>query len=466
LYVIHTSGSTGQPKAVVLPHQALSNLLAWQTRRPGFEQAARTLQYASLSFDVHHQEIFPTWASGGTLVLIDQELRQDLPALVRFISEQRIERLWMPFAALQPSAEIMAGRTDLEFSLQQICTSGEQLQVTPLIRQFFLRYPAISFHNEYGPSEAHVVSIYDFAPGAKGWAALPPIGKPVPNTQLYILDQHLQPCAIGVPGELYIGGCQLALGYLNQPEETAAKFIANPHADTMPGSSPRLYKTGDLARYLADGNISYLGRADDQVKFRGFRIEPGEIETALSALPGVKLAAVLLREDHPGDKRLVGYITAEPGSTPDVAALRSQLLRTLPEYMVPAPIMVLDSMPVTPSGKLSRRDLPVPELTRAADSYTAPRNPTETKLTTLFSEILKIEKVGIHDDFFALGGHSLLATQFVSRVRDVFSIELPLKYVFRHPSAATLAEQISAMQLTSQQIDIAEDDDDLEEFEI
>jgi amino acid adenylation domain-containing protein len=466
LYVIHTSGSTGQPKAVVLPQKALSNLLAWQTRRPGFSHAARTLQYASLSFDVHHQEIFPTWASGGTLVLIDQELRQDLPALVRFISEQRIERLWMPFAALQPTAEIMAGRTDLEFSLQQICTSGEQLQVTPLIRQFFLQHPHIGFHNEYGPSEAHVVSIYDFASGANGWAALPPIGKPVPNTQLYILDQHLQPCPIGVPGELYIGGCQLASGYLNQPEATAAKFIANPFADAAPESSQLLYKTGDLARYLPDGDISYLGRADDQVKFRGFRIEPGEIETALTALPGVKLAAVLLREDHPGDKRLVGYITAEPGSTPDVAALRSELLRTLPEYMVPAPLIVLDVMPLTPSGKLSRRDLPVPELARDIESFVAPRNDTETKLAKLFSEILKLEPVGIHDDFFALGGHSLLATQFISRVRDVFRIELPLKYVFRYPSVATLAEQVSAMQLSSQQTAVADDADDLEDFEI
>jgi len=471
LYVIHTSGSTGQPKAVVLPQKALSNLLAWQTRRPGFAHAARTLQYASLSFDVHHQEIFPTWASGGTLVLIDQELRQDLPALVRFLSEQRIERLWMPFAALQLTAEIMAGRTDLEFSLQQICTSGEQLQVTPLIRQFFLQHPDIGFHNEYGPSEAHVVSLYDFGPGANSWSASPPIGKPVPNTQLYILDKHLQPCPIGVPGELYIGGCQLATGYLNQQAETAARFVANPFADMAPHNSMRLYKTGDLARFLPDGNISYLGRLDDQVKFRGFRIEPGEIETALTALPGVKLAAVLLREDHPGDKRLVGYITAEPGSTPDVAALRSALLRKLPEYMVPAPIMVLDTMPVTPSGKLNRRNLPVPELARDADSYTAPRDDTEIELAKLFGEILKLEKISVHDDFFALGGHSLLATQFISRVRDVFGIELPLKYVFRHPSVATLAEQVSALQLASQQIASQQlaaddDDDDLEEFEI
>ena len=464
LYTIYTSGSTGKPKGVVLPQRALANLLAWQTHRPGFEHPARTLQYASLSFDVHHQEIFPTWASGGTVVLIDQELRQDLPALVRFISEARIQRLWMPFAALQPTAEMMAERDDLSFALEQVCTSGEQLQVTPLIRKFFSKHPEVGFHNEYGPSEAHVVSIYSFSPGAERWAALPPIGKPVPNTRLYILDAHLQPCPVGVPGELYISGEQVALSYLNQPKETAAKFVTAAYSD----NAGHMYRTGDLARFLPDGNISYLGRVDEQVKFRGFRIEPGEIEAALVNSDKVKLAAVLLREDTPGDKRLVGYVTAEPGTTLDLALLKIELQTRLPEYMVPSPIVVLESMPTTPSGKISRRTLPVPDISRDVDSYEAPRNEVETSLARLWGDVLNIDRVGIHDDFFELGGHSLLATQLVSRIRDIFELELPLKYIFRSPTIAGLGEQISALKLMANQLDTddMDNDDDLEEFEI
>ena len=460
LYVIYTSGSTGTPKAVVLPQRALANLLAWQTRRPGFEHAARTLQYASLSFDVHHQEIFPTWATGGTLVLIDQELRQDLPALVRFISEQKVQRLWMPFAALQPTAEIMAEREDLDFALEQICTSGEQLQVTPLIRKLFKRYPDIGFHNEYGPSEAHVVSIYSFAPGADRWAALPPIGKPVPNTQLYILDQAMQPCPVGIPGELFIGGTQVTLGYLNQPERTAESLIHNPF------SAGKLYRTGDLARFLPDGNIAYLGRADEQIKYRGFRIEPGEIEAALAAEANVNLTAVLLREDKPGDKRLVGYVTADPGTVIEEKALKTELQSKLPEYMVPGHIVVLDAMPVTPSGKISRRELPAPDLERDADAVIAPRNETESQIAELWTEVLGVNNISIDDDFFDLGGHSLLATQLISRIRDEFGIELPLKYVFRNPTIAALGEQISALRLTTGQASDVDDDDDMEEFEI
>ena len=462
LYGIYTSGSTGQPKGAVLPQRSLSNLINWQIRRPGFEHAARTLQYASLSFDVHHQEIFSTWATGGTLVLIDQELRQDLPALVRFIAEQSIQRMWMPFAALQPTAEIMAERDDLTFSLEQMCTSGEQLQVTPLIRKLFGKHPHIGFHNEYGPSEAHVVSVYSFAGSAANWSPLPPIGKPVPNTRLLILDEQQNPCPIGVPGELFISGAQTGTGYLNQPELTAEKFVADP---LQPDAIS--YRSGDLARWLPDGNISYLGRCDDQVKYRGFRIEPGEIEARIAREPGVRLAAVMLREDTPGDKRLVGYITAEPGSAPDPAALRNSLSAALPEYMVPALIVLLDDMPVTPSGKISRRDLPAPEWQGDADKYEPPRNPVEETLAGLWQEILSVERTGIHDDFFDLGGHSLLATQLISRIRDTFGIELPLKYVFRNSTVASLGEQISALQITTGTTsDDQPDDDEMEEFQI
>ncbi|MDG1462838.1 MAG: non-ribosomal peptide synthetase, partial [Gammaproteobacteria bacterium] len=342
--------------------------------------------------------------------------------------------------------------------------SGEQLQVTPLLRKFFSKHPHIGFHNEYGPSEAHVVSIYSFPPGAERWAALPPIGKPVPNTALYILDKNLQPCPVGVPGELYIAGTQVGLNYLNQPEEAAASFIQNPFVD----DSQRMYKTGDLARFQPDGNISYMGRVDEQLKFRGFRIEPGEIEAALVNSKNVELAAITLREDTPGDKRLVGYITAEPGSAVDLPQLKADLQSRLPEYMIPSPIVILDAMPTTPSGKISRRDLPVPNISRDSENYAEPRNELETSLMELWEEVLSVEKIGIHDDFFELGGHSLLATQLISRIRDIFKLELPLKYIFRNPTIAGLGEQISALKLTANQCDTddMDEDDDLEEFEI
>jgi len=470
LYAIYTSGSTGNPKGAVLPQESLSNLINWQIRRPGFEHAARTLQYASLSFDVHHQEIFSTWATGGTLILITQEMRQDLQALVRFISEQNVQRLWMPFAALQPTAEIMAQRDDLEFSLEQMCTSGEQLQVTPLIRALFSKYPHIGFHNEYGPSEAHVVSVYSFSPGAERWPALPPIGKAVPNTQLYILDPEQQPCPVGVPGELYISGNQVGSGYLNQAEQSQEKFTDNPF---KPGT--RIYRSGDLARFMPDGNIAYLGRTDDQVKYRGFRIEPGEIEAYLASLAGVRLAAVVLREDSPGDKRLIGYVTPEPGQDLDVKAVKSACQEHLPEYMVPSQLVLLDEMPVTPSGKISRRLLPVPERSDQSNEYIAPRNDVETALAGLWQEVLGTERIGVLDDFFELGGHSLLATQLISRIRDAFGIELPLKYVFRNSTVEALGEQISALQLmqpndsdnqTHDDQDNGPDDEDMEEFQI
>jgi len=464
LYAIYTSGSTGLPKGAVLPQRSLANLINWQIRRPGFTHAARTLQYASLSFDVHHQEIFSTWATGGTLVLIDQELRQDIPALVRFLSEQKVQRLWMPFAALQPTAEIIAQREDLEFSLEQMCTSGEQLQITPLIRDCFVKHPDIGFHNEYGPSEAHVVSVYSFNTGAERWMPLPPIGKPVTNTQLYVLDANQSPCPVGVPGELYIGGTQTGLGYLGQPDLTAEKFLP----DTV-SNEGRLYRSGDLVRWLPDGNIAYLGRADDQVKYRGFRIEPGEIEAALARCEGVRLAAVLLREDKPADKKLVGYVTPEPGKSVDTAGIKSALQDALPEYMVPSFIVILDEMPVTPSGKISRRDLPAPDVSADADSYIEPANDTERQLAELWQEVLGIERAGAGDDFFDLGGHSLLATQLVSRIRDVFGIELPLKYVFRNSTVRSLAEHIGALQMAGVSSDSDTDwdeDDDMEEFQI
>ena len=309
VYAIYTSGSTGLPKGVELTHAGLSNLIQWQSAQPGLNTPARTLQFASLSFDVSFQELFTTWAQGGTVVLVDEELRRDLPRLAKFIATDGIERVYLPYAALQPLADSVAS-SGLTYKVKDVIVAGEQLQVTPVIKQMFNVLGDARLHNQYGPSETHVVTAFTLSGDPEQWMALPPIGTPVANTRVYVLDANKQPVPVGVPGELYLSGVQVAKGYIHRPELTAEKFLADPF---NPGS--RMYKTGDRVRFLADGNLEYLGRTDDQVKWRGFRIEPGEIEAKLAEHPQVQQAAVLLREDTPGDKRLVAYLVAAPGQT-------------------------------------------------------------------------------------------------------------------------------------------------------
>jgi hypothetical protein len=273
-----------------------------------------------------------------------------------------------------------------------------------------------------------------------GDAGTPPIGRPLPNTRAYVVDAHLKPVPVGVPGELLVGGVQLAAGYWNRPELTAEKFIADPF-DAAPGA--RVYRTGDLVRYLPDGNIEYLGRIDNQVKVRGFRIELGEIEATLSGHPAIRETVVLAREDAPGDTRLVAYLVAK-GEAPSVSELKEFLARQLPHHMVPSAFVVLQALPLTPNGKVDRRALPAPEYTVTV--YVAPRTPTEEILAGLWSDVLKVERVGVHDNFFEIGGHSLLATQLVSRVRRDLSVELPLRNLFASPTVAGLAICVDALQ--------------------
>ncbi|MBS93714.1 MAG: non-ribosomal peptide synthetase [Chromatiales bacterium] len=450
LYCIYTSGSTGIPKGVQLSHGGLANLLRWQQQHARLAIPAKTLQFASFSFDVSFQELFATWAQGGTLVMVDEELRQDLPALAGFITEQQIERLYLPFAALQPIAETIV-RDGLQPALRDIIVAGEQLQVTDEVRALFGKLSGAALHNQYGPSETHVVTALTLTGDARGWPYLPPIGTPVANTQAYILDEQQQPVPVGIPGELYLGGIQVAIGYLGRPELNAEKFIADPF---QPGQ--RLYRTGDRVRHLRDGSIEFLGRVDEQVKWRGFRIEPGEIETALGNQPGISQAVVIMREDIPGDKRLVAYVVSAGTAEPDSAALKHALQETLPDYMVPQAFVTLDALPLTPSGKVARRRLPTPEYSRDKEvPYVGPRNPVEVELVKIWADVLGTGRIGINDDFFALGGHSLLATKLVARVRDQFGISLPLKYIFRYPSPATLGETVATLKAATSSSDSA-----------
>ncbi|MGI9290821.1 MAG: amino acid adenylation domain-containing protein, partial [Gammaproteobacteria bacterium] len=434
-YCIYTSGSTGKPKGVELRHSGLCNLLQWQNQDQRLKTPARTLQFASFSFDVHFQEFFGTWSNGGTTVMVTEELRQDLTQLADFIAASHIERLFLPYAALQPIAENLGIKGNNPY-LKDIVVAGEQLQVSPAIRKLYGLLDNAALHNQYGPSQSHVVTALTMTGDPESWPTLPTIGKAIANTHCYVLDQNGTPCPVGIPGELYLGGAQVAIGYLNRSELNAEKFISSPFID-----GDRLYRTGDRVRYLNNGEIEFLGRADDQLKWRGYRIEPGEIEARLTDQPDVQQAIVLLREDTPGDKRLVGYVM---GDAPDEHSLRLSLKEGLPEYMVPGIIVVLDELPLTPSGKVARRRLPAPEYSRNdTQPYVAPRNETEQKLAGLWAEILSVEQIGVHDDFFQLGGHSLLAMRLIARIRAELDAEVPLIDLFSNPSVAEFAALLS-----------------------
>ncbi len=439
-YVIYTSGSTGKPKAVAMTHGPLSNLINWQLRDFSQPVPARTLQFASLSFDVSFQEIFTTWCSGGTLVLMPEELRRDSVGLLRFLREKAVARVFLPFVALQQLAEAAGEEVETCTNLREIITAGEQLQTSRRIVQWLSRLKDCTLRNQYGPSESHVVTAFTPAGSPGDWPALPPIGRPISNAEIFLLDQRFNLVPVGVPGELYIGGDSLARGYLNRPELTAEKFVPNPFS-TRPGA--RLYRTGDRARYLPDGNIEFLGRLDYQVKVRGYRIETGEIEAVLGQHPQVSETVVIARDDSPAGKRLVGYIVLRH-DTVRISDLRNFLAEKLADYMIPSAFVFLDCLPLTPSGKIDRKALPPPELSRPEleSAFVAPRTEVEKRLADIWADVLKLEEVGIHDNFFDLGGHSLLATQVISRLRAEFGVELPLRMLFEHPTVASLAERI------------------------
>ncbi|MBA2672061.1 non-ribosomal peptide synthetase [Ramlibacter sp.] len=448
-YVLYTSGSTGRPKGVGLPRAALSNLLNWQLHQPTQPRggAPRTLQFASLNFDVSFQEIFSTLCAGGTLVLVDSALRQDLERLREFIVQAKVQRVFLPNAVLQHFAGLPP-RASAAGPACDIVSAGEALVVTDALLAYAKSLGG-DLYNQYGPTETHAVTQFRLAGELSDtWPKTPPIGRPIANAQVYLLDDAMRPVPLGVAGELHIGGAALARGYLDQPALTAERFVPNPFGP--PGT--RLYKSGDLARHGDDGEIAYLGRIDRQVKLRGFRIELGEIEAALAELPGVREAAVLVREDQPGDRRLVAYVAIDEAPGEDDAALaqaadrlRQSLGKRLPEHMVPGHVVFLDVLPLTPNGKVDRRTLPAPHAV-FAQAYEAPATPVEIALAAVWAGVLQVGRVGRHDNFFALGGHSLLATQVVSQVRTALNTELPLRSLFEAPTVAALAQSIEAQR--------------------
>ena len=447
LYVLYTSGSTGRPKGVVMPHAPLANLVQWQRSASDAGPGWRTLQFAPLGFDVSCQELFTTLATGGTLCLIDDDARRDPERLLAWVREQRVERLFLPFVALEQLASSAVAAGAFPESLREVVTAGEQLRITPALREFFTHLPACRLANQYGPTECHVVSALALEGPAAGWPALPSIGRPVANAALLVLDAGRRPVPVGVPGELYIGGAPLADGYLGDAQRTAERFVPNPFAAELTEAgleSPRLYRTGDRARLLEDGSVEFLGRVDDQVKLRGFRVELGEVESVLAEHERVEQAVALVREDRPGDRRLVVYVTPASGAAAE--ELRSFARERLPDYMVPAAVVFLAALPTTPSGKVDRRALLAAEHapTESRGAFAPARGPVEEALVEIWSDVLGVRDLGIHDSFFELGGHSLTATRVVARVREALRVELPVRALFEHPTVAGLASVLGA----------------------
>jgi amino acid adenylation domain-containing protein len=438
-YVMYTSGSTGSPKGVAMTHRALCNMLTWQVERSNLQSGARTLQFSSSSFDVSLQEVLATWSSGGTLVLISEQEHQDVYSLWRRLVDTRVNRLFLPPVALQQLAEVAQGERQIPGSLREVIAAGEQLRITPGIVELFSRLTDCSLYNQYGPSESHAATEFGLTGPPAEWTVLTPIGHPIADAQVHVLDPQMQPVPVGVPGELYIGGVGVARGYLDRPELTAERFLPDPFGG-VPGA--RLYRTGDLGRYRPDGALEFLGRIDHQVKIRGFRVEPGEVEATLGRHPAVRECVVVARTTDAGSHHLVAYIGLQSRSEPPGAGeLRSFLKGSLPEYMIPTTFVALARLPLTPTGKVDRNALPPPESSRpeVTAAFALPRTPLEHTLALMWAEILGLERVGIDDNFFELGGHSLLATQVASRVRETLRVELPLRQLFEAPTVAELA---------------------------
>lgn len=436
-YIIYTSGSTGKPKGVMVEHRGVSNLLNWYLRDINLTGTDAVLLVTSHSFDLTQKNILGPLVAGGQLHLASEPFDPRMYL-------NHLEREQITLINLTPSAfhALIEANTDNQInSTCRVVLGGEPVQAAKLL---LLPEPRPEVINHYGPTEcSDVVACHHLSPHLELYlSGSVPLGSPVPNNRLYLLDTNRQPVPIGIPGELCVGGIQVARGYLNRPGLTAEKFMPDPFSD-VPGA--RLYHTGDLARYLPGGAIEYLGRTDHQVKIRGFRIELGEIETALEEHDTVGQVVVMAREDVPGDKRLVAYIVPEVEQTPSAGVLRQYLKETLPEYMVPNAFVTLEKFPLTPNGKIDRRALPVPEADRQAEAgYIPPRNEVEELIAGIWQELLNVKNIGVNDSFFEVGGHSLLAIRAISQINRALQADLQLRSFFENPTIAELSQSIES----------------------
>jgi amino acid adenylation domain-containing protein len=444
IYVIYTSGSTGKPKGAINAHRGIRNRLLWMNEFFGRESAAVALQTTHHVFDSAVWQLFWPLINGGKTVVPSPTMEMSADHLAALIEKHGVTITdFVPsvFNVLVP--QLVAG-SEMQHklrSLRSVVVGGEE--ITPSTTYAFLEhFPGVRLTNLYGPTEASIGCIYYEVTGNEDGKI--PIGKPIANAYALVLDRDMNLVPVGVVGELYLSGTCLGLGYLNDEEKTRVAFVENPFHEI---DHDKLYKTGDLARYLPDGEIEFLGRIDHQVKLRGFRVELGEVESALNGHPAVHQSAIELREDAPEQKRLVAYVVPD-GAAPSPSELRAFVLKMLPEYMVPSTFVVLDELPLAPSGKVDRRALPMPEDPRAQleAEFVAPRGTLEERVAGIWSEVLGVEWVGAHDNFFELGGHSLLAVRVMTRLNQHFGVELPLRALFDAPTVAGLALAVTQMK--------------------
>ncbi len=438
-YVVYTSGSTGRPKGVVLPAKVLINEMLWHATQAPYEPGSRVAQFSAIGFDMSEHEMLTVLINGKTLCVPDEDTRSDPARLARWLDAERVTEFYATNAVMSAVYEAATEQGLALAALRHLVQGGEMLQLTPSVRAFHAARPGLVLHNEYGPSETHGVTGAALPADVGDWPCLPTVGPPIWNTQVFVLDERLRPVPVGVVGELYLAGNNVAHGYLGRPGLTATRMVANPFGP--PGA--RMYRSGDLGRRRSGGALELIGRVDDQVKIRGVRVELGELNTVIGTHPAVGQAATVLREDQPGDRRLVAYVVpARSGPAPTAADLRRHVAAAVPESVVPSAFVVLDALPVTSNGKIDQARLPRPVHVGTAGH--APSTDQEAVVCDLFMEVLDAAEVGVHDNFFELGGHSLLVTRLVSRMRGKLGVELTVRTVFESPTPAELAARIDS----------------------
>jgi amino acid adenylation domain-containing protein len=445
-YVMYTSGSTGKPKGVMIAHRGLVNYLWWAIQTYGVEPGHSVPVHTSISFDLTVTSLYTALLGGGTVELLAEDIgAQNLLAALLRAGNRGLVKITPAHLELL-STQI---RPDQAAEMARVLVIGGENLLAETLRFWRDHAASTRLINEYGPTETVVGCCVHEVQPAMPYSGSVPIGRPIANTQLYVLDENKQPVRPGVTGELFIGGVGVGLGYLNRAELTTERFLPDPFSGV---SGARLYKSGDLARYRSDGTLEYLGRADDQVKIRGYRVELGEIEAAIAADRRVQACAVLAREDEPGNKHLVGYVVHRDGEVPDTDELRGVLKETLPDYMIPAQFVYLDSLPLTPNGKVDRRALPAPADTGSGRGG-PPQTETERVIAAIWSELLRKDGIGIDDDFFDLGGQSMTAVGLIGRLRDAFDVNIEIAMLFERPTIAGLSEAIDMLLLASQDLE-------------
>lgn len=440
-YIIYTSGSTGKPKGVIQTHAMLSNLTGWDLKGSGISCGLKHLQYASFNFDASLHDVCFALCGGGSVYVVSEELRLEYKGLAEMIIKEGIEVLSFPFSALSNFFNHIEEEDLFGHRIGYIVSTAEQLYVSEKLDSFLRMNPQVELHNQYGPSETHVVTNHRMSYEMTNVVYRPSIGKPVYNTDICILDEplHLQP--IGVRGELYIGGRNLAIGYANMPDQTGERFVAHPFR-----SGERSYRSGDIGRWLSDGTIEYLGRNDDQIKVRGYRVEVLEVERVLSKYAGVQEVVVLQREDGQGDQLLVAYVVGKEALA--ITELRSRLLKELPTYMIPDYFIQIEELPLTSNGKVDKKQLPDPQSGNVllSGNYLAARDRDEEELVRIWQEVLGREQIGVLDNFFEIGGHSLKAMRIIFKIYKELGVQLPFGVFFTNPTVELLANQIRSLQ--------------------